>query len=167
MKKILALCLSFVMLFSLSTTAFAAEIWDESAGSGETTITGHIYSSYEISIPATITLDYEFTQCPITINESNIENGYAVNVYCTNISDNNTILLEHTVNSGDSINCYLTSYNGNAVNIDNPLLASFVQSDITNGATTTKYFTMTYEKWGMPGDYSGVMQYSFCCEPVA
>ena len=53
MKKILALCLSVVMLLSLSTTAFAAEMWDESAGSGETEVYAHIYSSYFISIPAT------------------------------------------------------------------------------------------------------------------
>lgn len=166
MKKILALCLSFVMLLSLSTTAFAAEQWDESAGNGEATITGHIYSRYEISIPATITLEYEYTQCPVTISQCNIENGYAVNVYCTNITNDNTIRLEHVSISGEGINCYLTNSSGYAVGVDNPLLASFQQSDITNGDSVTKYFTMSYDKWGMPGDYSGIMQYSFCCEPV-
>lgn len=49
---------------------------------------------------------------------------------------------------------------------DNPLIVSFRQSDITDGASVTKYFTMTYDKMGLPGDYSGIMQYSFCCEPV-
>lgn len=56
MKKIIALCMSIVMLLSLSTTAFAAEYWDESAGSGESQVYAHIYSSYSISIPATIDL---------------------------------------------------------------------------------------------------------------
>ena len=56
MKKILALCLSIVMLLSLSTTVFAAEYWDESAGNGQTEIKAHIYSSYTITIPATIDL---------------------------------------------------------------------------------------------------------------
>ena len=144
MKKILALCLSFVLLFSLSTTAFAAEWWDESAGSGETTITGHIYSSYQISIPATIALEYEYTQCPV----------------------DSSIVLQRG-NGVESIRGYLTNSEGYSVSNDNPLIVSFQQSDITNGDSTTKYFTMTYDKMGLPGDYSGIMQYSFCCEPIS
>lgn len=165
MKKILALCLSFVLLFSLSTTAFAAEWWDESAGSGETTITGHIYSSYQISIPATIALEYEYTQCPVTISQCNIENGYAVNVYCTNLVDSSIVLQRG--NDNESIRGYLTNSEGYSVSNDNPLIVSFQQSDITNGDSTTKYFTMSYDKMGLPGDYSGLMQYSFCCEPIS
>lgn len=165
MKKILALCLSFVLLFSLSTTAFAAEWWDESAGSGETTVTGHIYSSYEISIPATIALEYEYTQCPVTINQSNIENGYAVNVYVTNLEDSSIILRRG--NDNESIRCYLTNEDGYGLTGDNTRLVSFRQSDIINNGSVTKYFTMTYDKMGLPGDYSGIMQYSFCCEPIS
>ena len=166
MKKILALCLSFAMLFSLSTTAFAAEAWDESAGSGETTITGHIYSSYTITIPATIQLNYEHTECAVTLSQANIEYGYVVNVYCTNLTNDNTIRLEHTSIIGEGINCYLTNSSGYAISVNNPLIASFQQSDITDGNGTTAYFSITYDKIGMPGDYSGIMQYSFCCEPL-
>lgn len=165
MKKIFALCLSFVMLLSLSTTAFAAEPWDESAGGGETTITGHIYSRYEISIPATIALEYEYTQCPVTISQCNIENGYAVNVYCTNL-ENGAVRLE-LERANESIYCHITNADGYGLTGDNTLLASFQQSDITNGDSTTKYFTMSYDKMGLPGDYSGIMQYSFCCEPIS
>lgn len=66
----------------------------------------------------------------------------------------------------ESIRGYLTNSEGYSVSNDNPLIVSFVQSDITDGDSVTKYFTMTYDKMGLPGDYSGVMQYSFCCEPV-
>ncbi len=166
MKKILALCLSFVMLLSLSTTAFAAEFWDESAGSGETTITGHIYSSYQISIPATIALNYEQTECMVTLSQSNIESGYAVNVYCTNLTNDNAIRLEKNNVDGEGLNCYLSNNEGYAITVDNPLIVSFQQTDIVNGDSTTKPFYLTYDKMGLPGDYSGIMQYSFCCEPV-
>ena len=41
-------------------------------------------------------MEYEYTQCPGTISESNIENGYAVNVYCTNLIDS-SITLQDTL----------------------------------------------------------------------
>lgn len=164
MKRIIAIVLSLVMVSAFSTTAFAAEMWDESAGEGETTITGHIYSSYQISIPATVTLDYYNTQCPVTLTQANIENGYAINVYCTNLTDS-AIRLQHMSIPEEGIHCHLTRDDGYGVTNDNPLLVSFTQSDITD-SETVKYFSMNYDKMGITGDYSGIMQYSFCCEPV-
>lgn len=164
MKKILALCISVIMLLSLSTTAFAAEMWDESAGSGETEIYAHIYSSYTITIPATIDLR-EGGQCEVKLTNPNIEPGYQINVYCTNITNDNAIRLENVNVDGEGINCYLTNVDGMAVTVDDPLLVWFKQSDIIN-EETIKYFSMTYDRMGMAGDYSGIMQYSFECAPI-
>ena len=164
MKKILALCLSIVMLLSVSTTAFAAEYWDESAGSGETEVYAHIYSSYSISIPATIDLR-NGEQGAVTLTEANIESGYEVNVYCTNIEDGG-IRLHHVDNENNGITVVLMTedklYNYTA---DTPI-ASFVQSEITS-ESLTKYFAMEImDKWNTAGDYVGVMEYSFECSPI-
>lgn len=163
MKKIIALCLSAIMLLSLSTTAFAAEYWDESAGNGQTEIKAHIYSSYTITIPATIDLS-NGEQGEVKLSNPNLESGYQINVYCTNLVDS-AVRLEKIGVSGESINCYLTSSDGYGVSNDNPLLVSFRQEDITN-MDNYKYFSINYNKMGMAGDYTGIMEYSFCCEPI-
>lgn len=164
MKKILALCLSIVMLLSFSTTAFAAEYWDESAGSGETEVYAHIYSSYSISIPATIDLR-NGEQGEITLTDANIEEGYEVNVYCTNIFENG-IRLYHTVDSNIGITCVITNVeNTIQYNSETPL-ATFVQNDFANGAIT-KYFGLhLMDNISKAGDYVGVMEYSFECSPI-
>lgn len=164
MKKILALCLSVVMLLSLSTTAFAAEIWDESAGSGETEVYAHIYSSYFISIPATIDLR-NGEQGEITLTDANIEEGYEVNVYCTNIFENG-IRLYHTVDSNIGITCVLTDVDNTIQYTSETPLATFVQDDFSQGAIT-KYFGLhLMDDLSKAGDYVGVMEYSFECSPI-
>lgn len=163
MKKILALCLSIVMLLSLSTTVFAAEYWDESAGNGQTEIKAHIYSSYTITIPATIDLS-NGEQGEVKLSNPNLEPGYQINVYCTNLVDS-AVRLEKVGASGEGINCYLSRSDGYAVSNDDPLLVSFRQEDITN-MDNYKYFSITHDEWGMAGDYTGIMEYTFCCEPI-
>lgn len=164
MKKILALCLSIVMLLSLSTTAFAAEYWDESAGSGETEVYAHIYSSYTISIPATIDLR-NGEQGAVTLTYANIEDGYEVNVYCTNISENG-IPLYHVDGTPGSITCVITDSENMYNYSSNDPIATFVQSDFANGEIT-KYFGMhLMDNIGKAGDYVGVMEYFFECSPI-
>lgn len=164
MKKILALCLSFVMLLPLSTTAFAAEFWDESAGSGESEVYAHIYSSYSISIPATIDLR-NGEQGAVTMNDANLESGYKVNVYCTNISENG-IRLYHTEDSNISITCTLIDIDNNCNYTSETPIATFTQSELGEG-TLTKYFGLEImDKWSKAGDYVGTMQYSFECAPI-
>jgi len=163
MKKIISLCLSIIMLLSFSTTAFAAEYWDESAGSGESQVYAHIYSSYSISIPATIDLR-NGEQGAVTLTEANIESGYEVNVYCTNL-ESNGILLYHTENSSISITCMLTDVDNTIQYDSNTPLVTFVQDDYFQGAIT-KYFGMHIMDIAKAGDYVGTMEYSFCCEPI-
>ena len=155
MKKILARCLSVVMLLSLSTTAFAAEYWDESAGKGETEVHAHIYSSYSISIPAAINLS-NGEQGAVTLSDANIEEGYAVNVYCTNIHENG-IRLQHVKDATSSVVCVLTDVDNSIQYTSETPLVTFVQNDFENGEIT-KYFGMhLMDNIGKAGEYVGTM----------
>ena len=164
MKKFLSLILALVLVASLSVTAFAAE--DESAGTGESTVYAHVYSQYNITIPATIDLR-QGEQGEVTLSNAMLETGYAVNVYVTNKATNG-IVLTHT-NGTSTMECVLQNaeLQMQADNGTVPLV-SFKLSDIPqDSSSATKYFELLPEKYGMPGDYSGVLQYRFVCEPIA
>lgn len=160
MKKLIAIIMAMVLMLSISVTAFAAQ--DLSAGSGDAEIKAHIYSHYTISIPAVIDLSKgDIGQ--VTIENAMIEDNYSVNVFVTNTEQFGGISLKHS-NGIDSVNCSFLNINNNMLaNTENPLV-SFEKSDLQQG-TATKYFGIQAENYGMPGDYTGTMQYSFECQP--
>ncbi len=162
MKKFFAATLTLILLISSSTTAFAADLGDEYAGSGETEIYAHLYSSYQISIPATIDLR-NGEQGAVTISSANLESGYVVNVYCTNLTDGG-IRLYNASNSLNSIICSIVDiYNNcNIADATTPIV-TFSASEISE-ESLTKYFGLEImDTWGAAGDYTGTMQYSFSC----
>lgn len=166
MKRIVTFGLAMVMLMlmALCTTAFAAEFWDESAGSGTSQVYAHLYSSYTIKISATIDLR-NGEQGSVTIENGNIESGYAVNVYCTNIGENG-IRLNH-VEKNTSVECARLSADGLSHYDANTPFASFTSDDIA-AQNTTQYFRLEImDRWMSAGDYVGTMEYSFRCEPIA
>jgi len=70
MKKLLALMLGLVMIFSLSTTAFAA-----GEQTGTTTLTAEVPdASYTLHIPAAMTLEYGNTEKQIFSDKLYVEN---------------------------------------------------------------------------------------------
>ncbi|MBP3204657.1 MAG: hypothetical protein J6M66_04460 [Lachnospiraceae bacterium] len=100
MKKLIALILGLVMIFSLSATAFAA-----GEQSGETTLTVEVpEASYTIHIPANMTLEYgntseqligdywvsDFVNMPIAAGES--EPIVSVKVVGTCLSDGANVI---------------------------------------------------------------------------
>lgn len=162
MRKFLSTVLVLILLASTSTTAFAADFEDESAGNGESEIYAHLYSSYQIFIPTTIDLR-NGEQGAVTISDANIEAGYSVKVYCTNITDNG-IRLYNVSNSSHSIICGIMDiYNNRSISESSMPLVTFSASEI-DGESLTKYFGLEIiDTWGAAGDYVGTMQYSFSC----
>ncbi len=73
MKKIISMILAVVMLACVSTTAFA---FDGASGSDVVT---HVYSHYNITIPATINVTVD-SASTVTISNAYIEDGYKVEV---------------------------------------------------------------------------------------
>lgn len=83
MKKMLSTILAIVMVLSLSTTAFA---YDEStySGDGQTELTASAYSTYTVTIPASINLTN--SQGDISITDANIADGYEIEIVATNLN---------------------------------------------------------------------------------
>ena len=101
----------------------------------------------------------------VTVSDANIESGYSVKVYCTNISENG-IRLYHTEDSNISITCTLIDINNNCNYTGETPLATFTQSEFTD-VTLTKYFGLEImDRWSRAGDYVGTMQCSFECSPI-
>lgn len=163
MKKILALCLTLVLLMSCATTVFAVE--DTCAGSGETEITAHVYSTYTISIPATIDLT-EVVMGEVTIADANIESGYKVDVFATNLNNNGGITFTKIDDAMYEITCMLTNIEQNMCVTAEVPLVSFYDTELTTwGSTATKYFDIQVPDYARAGYYSGTMTYSFSCNP--
>lgn len=164
MKKIITFVLCAILTVSLSTTAFAADM--PFMGEGTSTLTYKSYSSCIVTIPETIQITGQSTE--IIISNPNIESGYCVNVYVTNLSDENGIILNHDVyGEATTICAMLTNDSKNsAVDISNPLLASIEGSDIV---TDILYGSFTVSAMGMDyraGSYTGTMKYEFRIEPI-
>ena len=120
MKKILVLCLTLVLLANCATTVFAME--SPCSGSGESEVTAHLYSTYSISIPATI--DANMGTAEVTVSQANLEEGYAINVYISNLNEKGGITLTHT-NGTDEILCMFQNTELNCAVDGNVPLVSF------------------------------------------
>lgn len=160
MKKLLALCLPLVLLANCATTAFAME--SPCSGSGESEVTAHLYSTYSISIPATI--DANIGTAEVIVTQANLEDGYAINVYISNLNENGGITLTHT-NGVDEILCTFQNTELNCAVGGNVPLVSFDYNIFSGTNTASKTFGMELLALSQPGVYSGTMTYYFSCDP--
>lgn len=163
MKKLLTVMLSMVILWIVCVTSYAAEPWDTSAGAGESQILTHVYSSYTITIPATINTN-DGDQVPVTISNANLEDGYKVDVFVTNL-ENNQLSLHHASSQYDFINVGFVNTELDAMASDTTPLVTFHAAETTSG-DFSKYFAVQVDAFGaVAGNYSGTMTYSFSCTP--
>lgn len=84
MKKIFAFVLSIALVFSISTTAFAAEIkQDTDPKTANTEITTSIAPTYTVTIPANTEITFNATSTDlgaVSLDAAQINPGYAVKV---------------------------------------------------------------------------------------
>lgn len=153
MKKLLAICLSLILVASFATPVFAYE------GTGEVEITAHVPSTYSITIPAT--MDAYMGSGEVTINGANLEDNYQVDVFVLNVNGVGEIPLTHT-NGVDKVICVLRNRELGTINETTPLV-SFSAEEMQDTYTKTKYFDMEVLNVGKAGRYSGTMVYAFYC----
>lgn len=164
MKRLITIILSMAILWITAVTAYAAEPWDTSSGTGESQIVAHVYSSYTITIPATINTN-DGDQVPVTISTANLEDGYKVDVFVTNLEDNR-LLLHHASKQYDFISVSFVNVEQNAMASDTTPLVTFKATETQEYGEYNKYFVLQVDGFGAAaGDYSGIMTYSFSCTP--
>lgn len=172
MKKLLTLCLTLVLLANCAITVFAAE--DTCAGSGETEIRCHVYSTYSITMPALIDMGAftesnlgiaEFVEDKVTITNANIEPGYRVEVYVTNLDESGTIKMTNIHNPEYTGTCVLKNMEKDAlIDADTPLV-TFCDTELELSGTLEKHFQIAMQAYSLAGEYTGTMTYSFSCNP--
>ena len=160
MKKLIAFIMAMALFCSISVTAFAE---DSSAGNGQSEIRTHIYSSYNITIPAVIDLA-NGNRADVELTNAMLEDGYAINVYLSDTEPSGGIRLMHT-NGIDSIECTFSNIESNMMASNVNPLVTFNKSDIVE-STSTKQFEINAETMGIPGNYTGIMNYTFECSPI-
>lgn len=156
MKRLIIVVAAITLVCAMSLGVYANDAY---SGTGESTVKAHVDSRYYITIPATIDLS-NGEQGQVTISDASLEDGATVKVLLVDNEDPNGITLYHSSGlSYISIPCSISNENGELAVGDTPI-ASFTNSDLTEN-TATKYFTLTADTFGKPGDYSGTMHYRF------
>lgn len=162
MKKFLSI---FTMLAVLMTTtpALASDMLvNTSQGDfiGQTDISYRVYSSYYVSIPTSINADDTYGE--ISVSMANVESGYHVSVYITNLTETGKITV--TSESGNTGYLQVTRDNGLYNVGTDGLVTEFYQSDYTDGgiATTNIGFDSAGELM-KPGLYNGTVCFRIEC----
>lgn len=163
MKKLIAIMMCAVLMLSVPTTAFAAE--SPFYGEGTAILKYKSYSTCTVTIPETIEITGQPTE--ITVTNPNVESGYCVNVYVTNLNDRGYIDLTQDSSGVATVEASFINDSTNAViDNNNSLLASIECSD---NSMDTYYATFSVSVIGgnyRAGNYTGTMQYDVRIEPI-
>ena len=162
MKKILTALLCATLTLSTVTTSFAfneGEIEGYNSA-GQTEVTAYAYSTFNVSIPAKIDIS-NMGGAEIAVTDADIDSGYQVQIFVTNLNENGNLNMTHKTKSGVTSELILNGTNGTLTS-DYPLLASFKDTDIYDGNAST-YFSGQMMDGAKSGSYTGTMTYSVYC----
>lgn len=163
MKKILALLIVLVCVFSCTVTANAASYLTDTEGSVE--VRYHSYSNYTITVPEV----FNDLGCYVDIRNAEIEEGYRVEVHATNLNEDGYLQLTHTKNP--ELHGYISfigrATDGNTwcVTADNTMLCYFDSSVCEEYLSQSFSCAPVVENW-KPGDYVGLLTYRVTCRYV-
>lgn len=171
MKKLLSGILTAVLFTSLfATTAFAegqSEYVDSTRNSfeGQTSIDYHAYSSYYVTIPTNIS-EYD-SYGDVSVTMDNIESGYHVSVYITNLDDSG--FLKVTSDRGDTGKLSVLYDNGLYTADSSGLIGEFYPEkyNYSGTASTNISFDRAMAETFKAGMYHGIVCFRVECIPDA
>lgn len=163
MKKILALLIAIVCIFSCTLTANAASYLTDTNGSVE--VRYHSYSNYTITIPEV----FNELGCYVELRDADIEEGYRVEVHATNLNEDGYLQLTHTKHPDITgfVSFIGESPNGDTwcVTQDNTMLCYFDSAVCEDYVAQNFQCSPVVENW-KSGDYIGLLTYRVTCRYV-
>ncbi len=158
MKRFIAIVLSLALTCVMGTTAFAAEITDDSEmNAAQSEIVYNLDTSYCIMIPEQIdtsTGSYTFEAGYINVSEAE-----QVTVRMSGVNEVSCLSLHNE--NGDELRCGV-SYNNSAI-AHNYVVAEFTDSVMANGALQIN--PQIYGTAHRTGAYSGIFEFTVSVEP--
>lgn len=145
MKKIIAFCLSAMLMLSMSATAFAAEL-NGMGTEASSTINYIVDSSYCVNIPETIDANEEYT---FTASMVNIQSNQQVKVNCKSLANGGYITMANS--DGDSFDLTFSGMQGEMC------VAQFLKGNLTS--TFAVMGIPANEAIPMAGEYTGIAEF--------
>lgn len=169
MRKFLSVLFAVVLLLSMCTVAYADDGTHVDVGSGEDyngeiSVYCHTYSSYDITIPYELDVS---SQADITIRNANIEEGYHLEVYATNLDENGLISVYTMTPGGAEVEGKLFLYaEGTLVTSESNLLCTFTSSELLNPRAAHYIYTFpSSDDVQRAGVYRGTLCIRVACVP--
>ncbi len=169
MRKFLSALFAIVLLLSVCTIAYADDGTHVDVGSGEDysgeiSVCCHTYSSYDITIPYELDVN---SQADITIRNANIEDGYHLEVYATNLDENGLISVYTTAPNGAEVEGKLFLYaEGTLVTSESNLICTFTSSELLNPRAAHYIHTFpSSDDVQCAGVYRGTLCVRVACVP--
>ena len=167
MRKIIAFLLVAVLILALSVSAVSAD-GEEFVDTGHSTYTGetdiecHAYSTFMVTIPSTL---YEDMDGVIRISSANIEDGYHVAVYLTNVDDVGQVTVTNASGDTGKVNIYKNGalYMQDGTGLFHEFLS--YDYDENRSAYCNISFSIVPGTCTKAGDYTGVICYRVDCIP--
>lgn len=168
MKRLLCVVISLVLVFGISTTAFAYT--EPFSSSGTVEVSKRIYSSCYMEIPSTVDYDMQ-TTCNVDIYNIEMLDNEVIRVLASGLNQNNAIPLTKA-GSNTTLEVNVKDGSGQLVTASNPYLAEIDKAHISS-ATKSAFFSFSFElrnpyeyQGAEPGIYTGTMQYQISIDEV-
>lgn len=161
--SLMAVICTAIILTTFTTTAYADEYVDSANGdyATEIEVNYHAYSTYTVILPYALSEDAE---TEVAVDMSNVENGYHINAYVTNIEEDGQIpIYSENYDTNNAVGHITVISDGQELPSDTGYFATFTHTDdINNYAYDHIGYTIT-DRPTVAGQYSGVICFNFEC----